>query len=154
MYKNKLSADPSALVLGILAIVIGIAGCCCYGLTAIVPLVLAIIGLIASNKSLREFDENPDVYSLQSRNNVKTAKIINIIAIVMNGIIVLFAIGVLLFFGTMFTSGFFDEFNNYGTIEDMSDYETEIDTINTWEDEDYFYETEIDSVSIDSIPEY
>lgn len=148
MYKNKLSADPLALVLGILALVIGIAGCCCYGITAIVPLIMAIIGLVTANKSLREYKENPDVYLPQSRSNVNTAKIINIIAIVMNGFIVLIAIAALTFYGTMLSSGFYDRFKSY---EGTDDYEVQVDTTNTWQQDDYSIEKEIDSVNIDSI---
>lgn len=148
MYKNKLSADPLALVLGILALVIGIAGCCCYGITAIVPLIMAIIGLVTANKSLREYKENPDVYLPQSRSNVNTAKIINIIAIVMNGFIVLIAIAALTFYGTMLSSGFYDQFKSY---EGTDDYEVQVDTTYTWQQDDYSIEKEIDSVNIDSI---
>ncbi|WP_178990864.1 CCC motif membrane protein [Winogradskyella schleiferi] len=110
---NKLSADPLALILGILALVIGISSCCCYGITAILPLAMAIIGLVTANKSLREFRENPEAYDPQSRSNVNTAKIINIFAIVINGLIVLMVIGVLIFYGTMLSSGFLDEFKDF-----------------------------------------
>jgi len=146
MNHNKLSADPIALILGILALVIGIAGCCCYGITAIVPLVMAIIGLVTANKSLREFNENPEAFSPQSRSNVNTAKIINIIAIVMNGIIVVFAIAAIAFYGTMLSSGMLDEINN-NRIEndDFYDSEVESESENTWEEDTYVIEEEKDS---------
>ncbi len=152
MNQNKLPADPLALILGILALLIGIAGCCCYGITAIIPLVMAIIGLVTANKSLREYGENPEAFSPQSRSNVNTARIINIIAIVMNGIIVIFAIAAIAFYGTMLSSGMLDDFNS-DTYEDddFFDTEIEVDTTNTWEDDDYVIEKEIDSVNIDSM---
>ena len=151
MNQNKLSADPLALILGILALVIGIAGCCCYGITAIVPLILAIIGLVSANRSLREYKENPEAFSPQTRSNVNTAKIINIIAIVMNGIIVLIAVAVIAFYGTMLSTGIFDEIRKNSGNDDFFDYEVEIDTTNTWEEDAYSVEEELDSVNIDSM---
>jgi hypothetical protein len=120
MNQNKLSADPLALILGILALVIGVAGCCCYGLTAIVPLIMAIIGLVTANKSLREYGDNPDAFSYQSRSNVNTAKIVNIIAIVLNGLILLITIIALIFYGTMLSSGMLDEIQSGDIEEDGS----------------------------------
>lgn len=101
MNYSKLPADPSSLVLGIVALVLGFAGCCCYGIFAIIPLIIAIIGLMSANRSLKEFGNNPDVYTPQTRSNVSTARVLNIIAIVFNGIIVLMFIGALIFYGTM-----------------------------------------------------
>ncbi|MFP4844798.1 CCC motif membrane protein [Winogradskyella sp. PE311] len=152
MNQNKLSADPLSLVLGIIALVIGIAGCCCYGITAIVPLILGIIGLVTANKSLRDYRENPDVYSHQSRSNVNTAKIINIIAIVMNGVIVLIAIAAITFYGTMLSSGIFEEMQRNSRFDDLDDYEVEIDT-STWESDNYELEIEQDSVNIETLLE-
>ncbi|MBC2843540.1 CCC motif membrane protein [Winogradskyella flava] len=148
MNHNKLPADPLSLVLGILALVIGIAGCCCYGITAIVPLILGIIGLVTANKSLRQYGENPEFYSYQSRSNVNTAKVINIIAIVMNGIIVLFAIAAIAFYGTMLSSGVFEELRKNSRYNDFDNYDEEMDTI--WDD-DYDMEIEEDSVNIDAL---
>ena len=155
MNKNKLSADPLALILGIIALVIGIAGCCCYGITAIIPLIMAIIGLVSANRSIKEYETNPEVFSLQSRNNVGTAKVINIIAIVMNGLVVIFSIAAIAFYGTMVSSEMFNEFNKMDTYNDniYQDYEWQSDTINEWEDDDYIIEEETDSVSIDVIEE-
>ncbi len=150
---NKLPADPLALVLGILALVIGIVGCCCYGVTAIVPLAMAIIGLVVANKSLREFGENPDAYDPQSRSNVNTAKIINIIAIVLNSVIFLVAVAVLIFYGALISSAIFDGFEN-GNFEDDFNYDTEIeaDTTNTWEEDDYIFEEE-ERIDIEEVQE-
>jgi hypothetical protein len=151
MNYNKLSADPLAMILGILALVIGLASCCCYGVTAILPLAMAIIGLVTANKSLREFGENPEAYSPQSRSNVNTAKIINIIAIVLNGFIVLFTAAVIIFYGTMFTSVYDEIKKQQETNDYYYDSEIETDSTNTWEDDDYIIEQEIDSINIDSI---
>ena len=70
---TKLSADPTAMILGIIALIIALAGCC-WGIFAIVPIVLSIIGLVMANKSLREFQLNSSIYEPQSKSNVVTAK--------------------------------------------------------------------------------
>lgn len=153
MNNSKLAADPLALVLGILSLVLGIAGCCCYGITAIIPLVLAIIGLISANRSLREYKQNPEAFSPQSASNVNTARVLNIIGIVLNGFVVLISIVIIAFYGTMLSTGFLDEIRNNSTIsDDYYDYEVEVDTskINK---EDYYFEEEQDSVNIDVIIE-
>ena len=153
MNNSKLAADPLALVLGILSLVLGIAGCCCYGITAIIPLVLAIIGLISANRSLREYKQNPEAFSPQSASNVNTARVLNIIGIVLNGLVVLISIVIISFYGTMLSTGFLDEIRNNSTIsDDYYDYEVEVDTskINK---EDYYFEEEQDSVNIDVIIE-
>ncbi|WP_282030356.1 CCC motif membrane protein [Winogradskyella eximia] len=145
MNQNKLPADPLALILGVLALVIGLVGCCCYGVTAIVPLTMAIIGLVVANKSIREFDENPEAFDSQSRNNVNTAKIINIIAIVLNGFIFLAALAAFVFYGTLISSAILDGIKNGDFENDDYYYDTEIekevDSISTWTDEDYIIES-------------
>jgi len=156
MNQNKLPADPLSLILGVLALVIGIAGCCCYGITAIVPLILAIIGLISANKSLREYGENPEAYNVQTRSNVNTARIINIIAVVLNGLVLLLALGMLAFYGTLMSTAILDGIEN-GDFEDdyyyESEYETTIETENSdnWDEDTYIIEQEVDSVNLDSI---
>ncbi|MBU2928084.1 CCC motif membrane protein [Winogradskyella psychrotolerans] len=156
---NKLPADPLSLILGILALVIGVAGCCCYGVTAIVPLILAIIGLISANKSLREYGENPEAYNPQTRSNVNTAKVINIIAIVINGLVFLVALGALAFYGTLMSSAILEGLEN-GNFENDDyyyeseyEYETTIEpeSSETWEDDTYIIEEEVDSINLDSI---
>ncbi|WP_299366028.1 CCC motif membrane protein [Winogradskyella sp.] len=141
MNQNKLPADPLALILGILALVIGLAGCCCYGLTAIIPLIMAIIGLTTANKSLKQFGENPEAFSYQSRSNVNTAKTINIIAIVLNGLILLGTIVILIFYGTMLSSGMLEEFNNDIYDRSFEDLEIEVDTTSgSWDEDTYIIE--------------
>jgi len=145
MNQNKLPADPLALILGVLALVIGLVGCCCYGVTAIVPLTMAIIGLVVANKSIREFDVSPEAFDSQSRNNVNTAKIINIIAIVLNGFIFLVAFAAFVFYGTLISSAILDGIKNGDFENDDYYYDTEIeeemDSINTWTDEDYIIDS-------------
>ncbi|GAL81206.1 CCC motif membrane protein [Algibacter lectus] len=152
MNYSKLPADPSSLVLGIVALVLGFAGCCCYGIFAIIPLIIAIIGLMSANRSLKEFGNNPDVYTPQTRSNVSTARVLNIIAIVFNGIIVLMFIGALIFYGTMWSTGVFDEFKNFDNFETEEIYEYESDTI--FSDTEYYEsETTIDSIEVEELIE-
>nr|WP_321232585.1 CCC motif membrane protein [uncultured Psychroserpens sp.] len=149
MSYNKLPADPTALILGIVAIVIGFAGCCCYGIFAIVPLAVSIIGLVMANKSLKEFALHPEAFSPQSRSNVSTAKVLNIIAIVFNGVIVLMFIAAIVFYGIMPSQGFYDDILRQNNDDDFH-YEWESDTIFDYEDDDY-NRIESDTISIDSI---
>jgi len=135
MNYSKLPADPSTIILGITALVLGFAGCCCYGIFAIIPLILAIVGLVGANRSLKEFANNPDVYSQQSRSNVSTGKVLNIIAICFNGIIVLMFIVAIIFYGTMRSSDIFDKLKNIENYDIEETYEYESDTI--FEDTDY-----------------
>ncbi|MGJ8548192.1 CCC motif membrane protein [Winogradskyella wichelsiae] len=158
MNQNKLPADPLSLVLGILALVMGIAGCCCYGITAIVPLTMSIIGLVMANKSLREFGENPEAFDPQSRSNVNTAKIINIIAVVLNSLVLLIALGVLAFYGTLMSSAIFDGIQNGNFEEDDYYYESEYETTiepessENWDDDTYIIEEEqVDSVEVEEL---
>ncbi|MDO7136993.1 CCC motif membrane protein [Algibacter lectus] len=152
MNYSKLPADPSSLVLGIVALVLGFAGCCCYGIFAIIPLIIAIIGLMSANRSLKEFGNNPDVYTPQTRSNVSTARVLNIIAIVFNGIVVLMFIGALIFYGTMWSTGVFDEFKNFDNFETEEIYEYESDTI--FSDTEYYEsETTIDSIEVEELIE-
>ena len=145
--QNKLPADPSALILGIIGIVIGIAGCCCYGFTAIIPLVLSVIGLVSANKSLRLYHANPSEFSESSRSNVSISRVLNIISIIINGIFLLVVIGAIAFVGV---AGF------QGTLDDIRNNNYQSD--NTWEYDDGSDNTseypelqEIDSISTDSI---
>ena len=94
MNYNKLSADPTALILGIIAFVIMILGFCC-GLVVFVSLILGVVGLVLSIKSLKEYEANPTVYSRQSRQNVYVGKIICLIATILSSlyfVVIVFAV--------------------------------------------------------------
>lgn len=149
--QNKLPADPSALILGIIGLVIGMAGCCCYGITAIIPLGLSIAGLVMANKSLKLYRINSSEYSESSKSNVSIAKVINIISIVLNGIFLLIIIGALAFIGMAGVQGAFDEWRDL-PFENSNDWEEYPDTYEDDFNYDDAYEVEeIDSISTDSI---
>ncbi len=149
MSESKLPADPLALILGIIALVLGVAGCCCYGITALIPLIMAIIGVVVSNKSLKLFGENPEEYSEISRSNVSTARIINIIAIVLNGLVVLAFIGMFIVYGTFLSSAIMDSYKNGGFNTDH--YEWDTDSIYDYEENYELEEIERDTLKEDSI---
>jgi hypothetical protein len=144
MSHNKLPADPTALILGIAALVIGFAGCCCYGLFAIIPLALSIVGLVMANKSLKEFDQNPDVFSHQSRSNVSIGRILNIVALIFNSIVVLLIILFFVIYGTVLSTELFDEFKKRNQ---NIEYNIENDSIYN----DFETIEKIDSTYIDSV---
>ena len=84
MNYNKLPADPTALILGILGLVIVLPGCCC-GFLNIISLILGIVGLVFATKSMKLYAANPEDFHHKSWSNVKAAKVINIITIACSG---------------------------------------------------------------------
>lgn len=85
MNYNKLSADPTALILGIIALVLIILGFCC-GFVVFVSLILGIVGVILSVRSLKDYATNPSLYSHNSRQNVYIGKILCLIAIILSAL--------------------------------------------------------------------
>lgn len=134
MNQNKLPADSSAMTLGIIAIVILVVGCCC-GLLTYLALILSIIGLVSANKSMRLYALNPQDYSPISYNSVKNARVLNIVAVVLSGLISLGYTIYFLIYGAIFSTMLFNIYDNYQEFEE----------INTWKD---------DSIYIDDIEEY
>lgn len=132
--QNKLPADPGAMILGIIALIISLIGCCC-GILAIPAVIMSIIGLIWANKSMTTYAQTPDTYSLSSFSNVKSARVINIIALVLSGIALIIS---LIFFGTLIS----DPENIFRQIEsgefNTEEYEdnTTTEDVDTWEYEE------------------
>lgn len=100
--RNKLSADPAALIMGILSITLLVFGCCCGFITP-VTLTLGIIGLVMAQKSLREFEANPENYDFKSRNNVFIGKVLSIIGIVLSALLLIAMVIYFIFVGKMIT---------------------------------------------------
>ena len=143
MNYNKLPADPTALILGIVSLVLGFVGCCCYGILNIIPLILSIVGLVMANSSLKEFNQNQDAFSQQSRSNVSMGKILNIIAIVFNALVVLLIVIFFAIYGTLMSTEIFDRFKNPN-----NDFEFKIENDSVYNELDYIDYS--DSTSIDS----
>ncbi len=149
MNESNLPADPASLILGIAALVLSFAGCFCYGLVAIVPLIMGIIGLILASKSLKIYRNNPEAYSPQTKSNVSTAKLLSIIAIIFNGLIILVFIGILVSFGAMKRSGAFGGFN-LDDFELEENFEIERDTLFN-NSEDYENQETLDTITVDPL---
>jgi len=143
MNQNKLPADSSAMILGIIALVIVFLGCCC-GILSAVALILSIIGLVSANKSLRLFYENPGVYSNYSRTNVYNAKILNIIGLIISAIITLAYLIYFFIYGAVMSTVIMEAYK-----QNNADYEWENDSLYY---EDDVYEIESDSILLDTIP--
>lgn len=145
MHHNKLPADPSSLTLGIIALCIGVVlGCCGF---SIIGVILSIIGLLSANKSLQQFDLNPNMYLLNSKNNVSTAKVINIIALIINGAITLFFVAYFIIYGTVMLSmlSFLKNIDQKETTQEQYNYDeedvaNETDSINNEADSIYNYQ--------------
>ncbi|NER17152.1 CCC motif membrane protein [Spongiivirga citrea] len=133
---QKLPADPTSLVLGIIAIVVSITGCCCSPLF-ILPMALSIIGLVMANKSLKEFHQNPDAYSPASKSNVNIARVLNIVGLVISFLLLAYLIVRLIWFGSILNdSSIWDEiqknrdnYENYEYDENDWEYEEDQDSI-------------------------
>ncbi len=91
---SKLDADPMGLILGVLSIVITMSGCCCGPLAGI-SIVLSIIGWYMCSSSLKKYAEEPELYSYQSYNNVKMARVMNIVIFVLS---ILYIAGIIIAF--------------------------------------------------------
>ena len=149
MRYNKLSADPTALILGVVSLVIILIGCCC-GFLAIISLTLAIVGLVLAAKSLREFDAESQNYSIESRNNVIAGKIVCIIATVISSLYIVIAIVLLLVYQINFSKILKDKFNEVKERQEQNSDSIKNgkvkDTINTETDSTYY-----DSIKVEEI---
>jgi succinate dehydrogenase/fumarate reductase cytochrome b subunit len=85
----------AVLVLGITSIVL----CWCQG---IVGLILAIVALVLASRDLSMYASNPQNFTLNSYNNVKTGRTIAIIGLILAGIFLFTIIIGLLFLGMNF----------------------------------------------------
>ena len=160
MNQNRLPADPWSLVLGITAILIIIGGCCCYGLPAVVALILGIVGLVISNRSLEEYQANPEIYPPNSRSNVYIGKILSIIAVVISSIVTLFVLLILVLYGSLFLgmAKILNDLDIKNQDWEQEEYENEYyydeseDSLFIEEESDslYYYE---DSIQVDELKE-
>lgn len=145
MNYNKLPADNTATILGVVALILVFLGCCC-GFFSVISLVVAIIGLMMANKSLREYKLNPEAFSHSSYSSVNTAKILNIIALIISALITAFYLVYFLIYGALFSTAIMESYKNKNNYYDY----------NEWENDSIYYEQdnviiEEDSIVIDSI---
>jgi predicted membrane protein len=148
MNYNKLSADPTALILGIISLVILFLGCCC-GFLAVISLALGIVGLVLATKSLKEYDQSPENYSHQSRQNVYIGKILSLIGTILSGIFLLVIVLFLLVYQMSFTTLLkekFEEARNNDRQTDSTYIKKEVDGM--YEEKDTTY---TDSITVEEI---
>ncbi len=142
--QNKLPADPGAMILGIIALVISLIGCCC-GILAIPIAIMSIIGLVWANKSVKAYKMAPESYSPRSYSNVKSAKIVNMIALILS--VIGFVISLIWFGSVMFDpEGIFKKLENGDFNTQVDDFEDDgvIDEeVDTWK-----YEDSVDSTQV------
>ena len=145
-YKSKLSADPLALILGIIALTMLLLMFCC-GFFYLVSLILSIVGLVAAIKSLKEYDRNREAYEAKSRENVYIGKILCLVSLVLNAIIG-FVFLVVVFFVTKEVWS-----NDFKQIFKQLEKNNKINTIDTisFDDYDDVYYEEFDTSENDSI---
>ncbi|WP_156339972.1 CCC motif membrane protein [Nonlabens sp. YIK11] len=146
--QRKLSADPGATVLGIIALLISITGCCC-GILAIPSVIMSIIGLVWAVKSGNAYKRSPESYLAKSYNNIKTAKILNIIALVLSAIALVVS---MIWFGSMFNNpeNFFEQLENGEfnvEVDDMNEDDSFDDTTTEEEIDTWRYEDAVDSTT-------
>lgn len=147
MYK-KLPADPNALIFGIISLVIVFLGCCC-GLFALVSFALSIVGLVLANKSLREYNNTPDQYTITSKNNVFVAKVLNIIGLVLSSLVLVFYLLYFAFFGTLLSTAAMKDILTKGKIEQIKQMQDSIRevTLDSINEENELY---IDTLKVES----
>jgi len=148
---QKLPADPLALTLGIVSLVIFLVLCWCYGVVAIITLILGIIGLIQANRSLKTYRSNPDKYSQSSLRSVENGRVLNIISLVLSGIVTLALIIIALFFGSLFYAIMDGDWEN---LRNLNEFEQEVygedDEVLEESTEDWIYEDEIDTMELET----
>ncbi|MGZ3885118.1 MAG: CCC motif membrane protein, partial [Bacteroidia bacterium] len=94
----------AVLVLGIISIAL----CWCYG---IIALVCGIIALALSGKALELYKANPSQYTLASYNNLKAGRVCAIIGICLSGLMLVYVIAVVAFFGAALSALPWEQFH-------------------------------------------
>ena len=149
MSDQKLSADPNSLIIGIVSVLFILGGCCC-GLAVIPALGLAIYGLVLANKSIKEYVQHPENFERQSAGNVKAARIVNIIALILSGLATLVYLVYFLFFGAALSSGILEGMDKTTYSDDyiLEEYD---DSLDVWDIEEEATPIVRDTIEFDSI---
>lgn len=103
----NLPNSSAVLTLGILSIVL----CWCHG---ILGMIMAIIALVLANRDLALLESNPDMYTQNSINNVKTGRTVAIIGLILAVAFLFILIISLIFLGfnfALFPWEMIEEFN-------------------------------------------
>jgi hypothetical protein len=148
---EKLPGDPSAITLGIVSLVLLLIGCLCYGVTAIITLILSIIGLVIANKNLKTYQADPSKYSQNSLKSITTGKILNIISMALSSLMCLILLVIAVFFGSILAAamdGSFDAFKGFENRQNESIFSDEEST--SKEEWKYYDDEELDSLETET----
>ncbi len=104
-HQPALPNGQTVLVLGI----ISIASCFMYGIPG---LVCGIIAIVLSNKDLKLYNENPEKYTINSYNNLKSGRTCAIIGVSLSALCILCLIIYFAVMGTIFLK-FFQEVSRH-----------------------------------------
>lgn len=162
---TRLPADPGAMTLGIIGVIITVLSCCC-GVTAPISIILNAIGLSKANKSLKLYEANPSIYNQVTYKNVNNAKTLNLVSLILSSLLTVFIIIYLAFFGFIMLDQFrnefnrgFNESNNSSYDDNYYDENADEDTVYPYEDYEQIDEMEdnqnveqLDPVTIESTP--
>ncbi|ARN78397.1 hypothetical protein BST97_10590 [Nonlabens spongiae] len=144
---QKLPADPLALTLGIVSLVIFLVLCWCYGVIAIITLILGIIGLVQANRSLKIYRSNPDKYSQATFRSVQNGRILNIISVVLSSLVTIGFLILALFFGSIFYSIMDGDWENIGNPDQFEQrIYGEDDGVLEESTDDWIYEDDIEDI--------
>jgi hypothetical protein len=148
---EKLPGDPSAITLGIVSLVLLLIGCLCYGVPAIITLILSIIGLVIANKNLKTYQADPSKYSQNSLKSITTGKILNIIGIALSSLMCLILLVIALFFGSILAAAMDGGFNAFKGFENHQNESIFSDEESTSKEEwKYYDDEELDSLETET----
>ncbi len=156
MSQSKLPADPLALILGIISLLVSVGGCCLsvaffpFALLSIMPVIISIIGLVMATKSLKLYKESHEIYLKRSRDNVATARVVNIITLVFGGLIFSSILIGFIYMGSGIYN-FYDTLDREVLLDKYPHLLKETDSIYEGEEDYEFEEFEKDTLMIDSM---
>lgn len=102
--QTVLPNSSGILVMGIMSIV-----CICCGPAMLIGFVLGILAVVMGGKAKKEYDANPEKYTLPSFKNARAGRICGIIGICLSSAWVLVAIIFYVFVGCAVTAGILQE---------------------------------------------
>ncbi|MGB3592233.1 MAG: CCC motif membrane protein [Nonlabens sp.] len=147
--QTKLPADPTSMVLAIIALVVTIL-CCCFG-GQFAGLVMSIIGFVLAINSIKKYHQNPDIYDPNSLRKVQNAKTFNLVVLIFSGIFAAIGIAGLFVDSMKFDQEFLEDFleeRGYEVEESTDTYE--YDEENDATAEDWQYQEEVDTLETES----
>lgn len=150
-YKEMLPNASTVLTLGIIGIVLFMMLCWCYGLIAIVTLIIGIIGLVMANRSISTYRKNPENYSRSSYKNVSIGRVLSIINVILSGIVCFAFLILLIIFGSLIFENMDEVIEE---VKNNKTYNESHEDHDYYENEQYEYLEEVDSLyqEQDAIP--